>query len=102
MDIQLRANIEGVDYRSTHPEIDYSLSPTSLLDLPTELLLRIFQDPVIEPVDLYSLAILSKKLNLIAIPLFLNAKSIVNPEDSLTLIFDENSQPCECHYSTAC
>lgn len=103
MGINPRTYIEEVPSRALHPEIviDHSPSPlsTSLLDLPTEILLHIFQDPVIKPVDLYSLAILSKRLNLIAIPLFLNAKSITHPEDSLTLTFDENSQLCQHHFS---
>ena len=103
MGIKPRTYIEEVPSRALHPEIvmDHSPSPpsTSLLDLPTEILLHILQDPVIKPVDLYSLAILSKRLNLIAIPLFLNAQSITHPEDSLTLIFDENSQPCQRHFS---
>ena len=101
MGIYPRTNTE-VPSCAPHPEIvayNSRAHSTSLLDLPIEILLYIFQDPVIKPVDLYSLAILSKRLNLIAIPLFLNAKSITHPEDSLTLTFDENSQPCREHFS---
>ena len=101
MGIRTRTNIEVPSHAAYLEGGDYSPSPptTNLLDLPTEILLQIFQDPVIEPVDLYSLGILSKRLNSIAIPLFLHAKSINHPEDSLTLVFDEDSQPCQRHYS---
>ncbi|KIM43937.1 hypothetical protein M413DRAFT_443001 [Hebeloma cylindrosporum] len=101
MGVHPDTNIEGVPYSSSRPgTVDDSLSPptTGLLDLPTEILLHIFQDSMIKPVDLYSLAILSKRLNMIAIPLFLDAKSITRPEDTLTLIFDDSSQPSHHHF----
>ncbi|CAA7264447.1 unnamed protein product [Cyclocybe aegerita] len=71
----------------------------NLLDLPTELLLQIVRDVQLKPLDLYSLAILSRRLNSIAMPLFLASRSIHDAQKQvITLVFDDDSRPHARHY----
>ena len=70
-----------------------------ILDLPTELLLQVFQDDQLNPIDLYSLGTLSKRLNSLAIPCFLASHFVNDPEaEVLTLIFNNANQPSPEHY----
>ncbi|KAF8151446.1 hypothetical protein B0H34DRAFT_727622 [Crassisporium funariophilum] len=62
-------------------------------DLPTELLLQILQARQLKDLDLYAVGLVSKRLNTVAIPLYLNSKSIVITEGALNLTFDAEPQP---------
>ncbi|KAJ3500141.1 hypothetical protein NLJ89_g9923 [Agrocybe chaxingu] len=73
----------------------------NLLDLPTELLLQIVRDVQLKPLDLYTLAVLSRRLNSVAMPLFLAARSIYDAQkQTITLVFDDDSRPQARHYAS--
>ncbi|KDR71577.1 hypothetical protein GALMADRAFT_253916 [Galerina marginata CBS 339.88] len=59
-----------------------------LTDLPTELILQILKHDQIQPTDIYTVGLVCKRLNSIAISLLLEAQGVVNPENSIALTFD--------------
>ena len=60
-------------------------STHSLLDLPNELIIRIFADPNLSLKDIYVVSCLSKLLNILAIPIYLSAHGIPEPEQEISL-----------------
>ena len=60
-------------------------STYSLLDLPNELIITILSDPVFSPTDIYLISCLSKLLNILAIPIYLSAHGIPEPEEEISL-----------------
>ena len=60
-------------------------STLSLLDLPNELIIKILSDPIFSPTDIYLVSCLSKLLNILAIPIYLSAHGIPNPEQEMSL-----------------
>ena len=56
-----------------------------LLDLPNELIITILSDPVFSPTDIYLISCLSKLLNMLAIPIYLSAHGIPEPEQEISL-----------------
>jgi hypothetical protein len=61
------------------------LSRLSLLDLPNELIITILSDPVFSPTDIYVVSCLSKLLNILALPIYLSAHGIPDPEQEISL-----------------
>ncbi|KAF8797774.1 hypothetical protein BYT27DRAFT_6923782 [Phlegmacium glaucopus] len=66
------------------PRIVQSTS-SGLADMPTELLLEILQDNDLSTDDLYNVAVLSRRLNRIALPIFLSRQGIPDPETTIFL-----------------
>ena len=60
-------------------------STHSLLDLPNELIIRILSDPILLLTDIYAVSCLSKRLNILAIPIYLSAQGIPEPEQEISL-----------------
>ena len=62
-----------------------ALPRLSLLDLPNELIITILSDPVFSPTDIYVVSCLSKLLNILALPIYLSAHGIPEPEQEISL-----------------
>ncbi|KAF9552387.1 hypothetical protein CPC08DRAFT_714668 [Agrocybe pediades] len=73
---------------------------TTLNDLPTELIFQILQDETISQTDMYAVGLLSRRLNTIAMPVFLEAKGVSNLEDAVNLCFDEHSIPTSINFQS--
>ncbi|KAF8797819.1 hypothetical protein BYT27DRAFT_7204020 [Phlegmacium glaucopus] len=60
-------------------------STRSLLDLPNELIIDILSDANISITDIYTVSCLSKRLNSLALPIYLAAHGIPEPEREMSL-----------------
>lgn len=60
-------------------------STCSLLDLPNEIIIAILSNPVILRRDLYTISCLSKRLNILALSIYLSSYDIPEPEREISL-----------------
>ena len=60
-------------------------SVLSFLDLPNELIIKVLSDPIFSLTDIYVVSCLSKLLNILAIPIYLSAHGIPEPEQEILL-----------------
>ena len=80
-----RVQIGFLPFLSLSFLISVMSSTHSLLDLPNELIITILSDPVFSPSDIYLISCLSKLLNTLAIPIYLSAHGIPDPEQEISL-----------------
>ncbi|KAJ7460308.1 hypothetical protein FB451DRAFT_508213 [Mycena latifolia] len=73
----------------------------AFLDLPTEILLRILEDPLVPTETLYFLALLCRRLHFTALPVYFARKGLTSKTQAIRLILREDRQDVLTALSTA-